>query len=173
MAQSNVDAVRLQNLRKQLPAIEAELRALASHCGMLKGSASAWAQAPDALLGEQIKIGERAAQLIKQLIALENEARAVRSKGKGPPPSQRSPSQPLRFQTTADIPPSIQKAKKAAGDFDRNFRAFTSTVNAMMNDPLRAANLLDPTGLAKVIGDLGLVAELYRALVEWRKRKKA
>ena len=171
MARSSLDAVRLQNLRKRLPAIEAELGALASHCGMLKESASAWAQAPDALLGEQIKIGERATQLIKQLIALESEARAVRSKGKGPPPSQRSPRQPLRFQTTADIPPAIQKAKQAATAFDRNFRGFTSTVNGMMNDPLRAADLLDPTGIAKVIGDLGLVADLYRALVEWRKRR--
>ena len=171
MAQSNLDAVRLQNLRKRLPAIEAELRALGSHCGMLKDSASAWAQAPDALLGEQIKIGERATQLIKQLIALESEARAVRSKGKGPPPSQRSPTRPLSFQTTADIPPAIKRAKQAATAFDRNFRGFTSTVNEMMTDPLRAADLLDPTGIAKVIGDLGLVAELYRALVEWRKRK--
>lgn len=171
MARSNLDAVRLQNLRKRLPAIEAELRALGSHCGMLKDSASSWAQAPDALLSEQIKIGGRATQLIKQLIALESEARAVRAKGTGPPPSQRSPRQPLHFQTTADIPPAIQKAKKAAANFDGNFRAFTSTVNAMMNDPLRAADLLDPTGIAKVIGDLGLVAELYRALIAWRKRK--
>jgi hypothetical protein len=47
-------------------------------------------------------------------------------------------------------------------------------VNQMMNDPLRAAELADPvTPLAKMIGDVGTIAEIVLGIVEWAKRKRA
>jgi hypothetical protein len=172
MARTALDDARLRNLRKELPAIEAELRGLAKHCGMLSDSAASWQQVPRTLLDVQIQVVTQATRLLKRLGELEAEARAIQAKGKGPPPQQRSPRQPMRFQTSADVPPAVRRAKQAATEFDRSFGRFRKTVDEMMNDPLRAADLLEPTGLAKVISDVGTVAELALSLVEWLKRKR-
>ena len=46
MAGKLVDAARLRSVRQQLPAIEADLRALARECAVLNESADSWKLVP-------------------------------------------------------------------------------------------------------------------------------
>ncbi len=171
MPQSSLDAVRLRNLRQQLPALELELKTLAKHCALLNESAAAWQQVPRALLDTQNELAARAARLIERLATLEAEAKSVRAKGSSP--KRNAMRRPVQFQTTADLPAGVKRAKRAAAEFDRSFRAFATTVNVLMNDPLRAAELADPvTPLAKLIGDVGTIADIALGIVEWAKRKR-
>jgi len=173
MAGSSLDAVRVKNLRQELPALELELKTLAKHCALLNESAASWQQLPRALLDTQIELAGRATKLLERLARLDAEARTLRARGGGAPPQRITPRQPQRFQTTADLSASVKRAKRAAAEFDRSFKSFGATVSSMMNDPLRAAELADPvTPLAKMIGDVGTIADIVLGIVEWAKRKR-
>ncbi|MBM4383544.1 MAG: hypothetical protein FJ091_09265 [Deltaproteobacteria bacterium] len=169
----HVDQVRLQNVRKRLPAIEAQLGALAGHCRMLNDSAASWQQVPSALLDVQVDVAGQAKKLLDSLAKLESEASALRATGIGRPPRKISPGRPASFQSTADLPAGVKRAKQAAASFDRSFREFRKTVDNMMNDPMRAAAAVDPvTPIAQVIDQVGTIWEIVQGIVEWSKRKR-
>lgn len=172
MAAKSLDAARLRKVRQQLPVIEAQLRGLASHCSVMNESAASWKLVPRALLDLQVSIHKDAIALLDRLARLEAEAGALRARG-GAPPKRLVPGQRVRFQTTADLPASIKRAKRAAGEFDRNFKQFGAKVDLMMNDPTRYSDPAEPlTLLAKVIDGVTTIAEIVAGIVELSKRKK-